>query len=277
MKYFSSLFAFLFLVGFTEAAVAEWSLDGGANLVYESNLSYAYDKGDRKADFSLKPFFSVGNYNQLTDNSRFFLSAFFEGDLFTRYERLNTVSGKITAGIKNKMGLGAYTPWITLYGSAGALSSDESIRDSFITTAGLSIGKRLHERVGLQAGYEYEQRASKNFLFTQNNNIIHLNLDFLLTDSTSISAGYALRRGDIAAYYKDDSYSPSPGEVRLNTFNTPMTAEKIRATTHSFSLTAIFALTGNASVSITGERRETVSSGLSYPDDAVRLGISYSY
>ena len=277
MKYFSVVFAFLFLFGFPEAVIAEWTLDGRANMVYENNLSHAYEKGDRKADVALKPFLAVGHYVQLTDNSRFFLSALCGGDLFTRYERLNTVSGTITTGIKNKMGLGSYAPWVALHGSVGALSSGEGIRDSFITTAGFSSGKRLHERVDLQAGYEYERRSARNFLYTQNNNNVHVNLGFLLTDSTSLSVGYALRRGDIVTYYRDDSYSPSPGEVRLDTFNTTMTAERVRATTHSILLTALFALTDTVTVNVTGERRETVSSGHSYPDNVLRFGISYSY
>jgi hypothetical protein len=277
MRYLSFIFVIIFLFGFTEAAVAEWTVDGGANLLYENNLSHAYDKADRKADFSVEPFISAGHHYQLTDYSRISLTGECEGDIFTRYERLNTISGKLKASLTYKMGLGGYAPWVTLYGSGGALSSVESIRDSFITTAGLSLGKRLHERIDLQAGYEYEHRAARTFLFTQDNNKIHANLDFLLTATTSLSVGYALRRGDIATYYLDAEYSPSPGEVRLNTFTTPMTAERLRATTHVFSLTALFALTDNASVSITGERRETVSNGRSYPSDAVRLGVSYSY
>ncbi len=277
MKFFCFFFTFIFLFGFTTAAIAEWAVDGGANLVYEDNLSHAYDKGDKKADYSLKPFLSASHYNQLTDNSRFFLTALCEGSLFTKYERLDTISGKMTAGIKQKMGLGGYAPWVTAYGSAGALSSSESIRDSFISTAGFSTGKRLHERIDLQAGYEYEHRAAQNFLYTQNNNKIHLKLDLLLTDSATLSLGYALRRGDIVTYYQDDNYSPSPGEVRLDTFNTPMTAERVRATTHSLSLTALFALSDNVSVNITGERFETTASGHTYPDDVLRFGISYSY
>ena len=277
MKYFSFVLVFIFLFGHTETAVAEWSADGGANLVYESNLSHAYDKDDRKADFALEPYISVGHHHQLTDNSRFSLMAQCEGDVLTKYERLNTIIGKITASITNKMGLGGYAPWIKLYGSAGALSSGEGIRDSFTTIAGLSVGKRLHERIDLQAGYEYEHRGARTFLFTQNNNKIHLNVDFLLTDAISLSVGYALKRGDIVAYYLDADYSPTPGEVRLNTFDTPMTAERLRATTHFFLLTALCAITDNVSLHITGERRETLSTGRSYPDDVLRLGISYSY
>ncbi len=275
MKYFC--FVFILLFCFAQTAVAEWNLDGGGSLVYESNLSHSYDKNDYKSDFSLRPFFSFGHYNQLTDNSRFFLTALCAGDLFTKYERLNTVSGKISTGIKNKMGLGAYAPWVTLYGSAGILSSEESIRNSYITTAGLSTGKRLHERVDLHAGYEYEHRSAQNFLFTQNNSRFHANLNLSLTESTRFSAGYALRRGDIVTYYLDEYYSPTPGEIRLNTFNIPMTAERVRATTHSISLTAIYALTGTVTVNATGERRETVSSDNSYPNNIISIGIFYSY
>lgn len=277
MRYFSLFFTLTLLLGFTGAARAEWSLDGGADLAYESNLSHADDKNDRKADFSLQPYFSASHHYQLSAYSRLSLSAQGKADVFNKYDQLNSVSGKITASVRNKLGLGGYAPWISFYGTGGALSANQSLRNSFIATAGTTFGKRLKDRIDLQAGYEYEHDAARSTLFTQNTNQIHINLDFLLTDTASLAVGYALRRGDIVSYYHDEEDPLSPGEVRLNTFGIPMIAERIRATTHSFQLALLFVINDNVSAKLSGQRCETVFAGRSYLDDVIRLGILYSY
>lgn len=120
MKLFHFLFALALLPGFAKAASAEWTLDGSANLAYQSNLSHAYDKAIRKADFSVSPALFVGHRYQLTDYSRFSLMAQCEGNVFTRYERLNMVYGNITASLTSKIGIGGYAPG-TVLGDVPAL------------------------------------------------------------------------------------------------------------------------------------------------------------
>ena len=277
MKYLSLFASFILLVCLADAARAEWSLDAGADLAYESNLSHSYDRGDRKSDFALSPYLSTARHYQLSEYSRFSLSAQGEADVYSRYDRLNAVSAKITASMKNKPGLGRYVPWITIYGSGGALASNLSLSDSVLADAGFTVGKRLNERLELQAGYEYEHRSARNDLFILNRNLVHADLDFMLTRAAGISAGYALRRGDLVSYYSDDGGELSPGEVSLTTFGSPMTAERLRATTHSFALALSYVLNDNFSARLTLERCLTSADGHSYPDDQIRLGILYSY
>lgn len=267
------LLFFITLLCVTGVAHAEWFTDAELNAVFDNNLSRAFDKHDRKGDIAFVPHVLLGQYFQLTDSLGLSLITEAEASAYSKYDGLNNINAGMVASLKYKHGLGAYAPWLKGYGSLKYFVYNESMRDGALFTTGLMAGKRLHERINVQLGYEHQRLHARNSLFAQLSDTASVKADFSLVDSLQLMLGYSMKNGDVTFYHSpdEDSFFCS------NTFNSPMEVYKARATTYTASLGLSLALSNHLSAGVAAYFNSVRSGDKSYPDNILKAGIHYSY
>ena len=260
------------------AAHAEWIVDAAGDVVYEDNLTRATRRADRRSDVALSPALSVGHHFQLTDAMSLLATADFKGSLYPQFERLSNVSSTLTLGVRQKFGLGAFAPWLRVFATGGVLDYGDNVRDSALVDAGLEVGRRLSQRFDLRGGYTYERLEARSSVFDQDSHTISLKGDVGLTDALQLTLGYAARWGDLVVHRAPAPGAALPPHSRLvNTFDTPLVALRISATTHIFAAAVSYALTERAALNAGYEYQLSIGPLFNYPNNLARVGFGYSF
>lgn len=260
------------------AAHAEWIVDAEGGFVYEDNLTRAAREVDRRSGIAFAPTLSVGHYFQLTDAMSLLATADFKASLYPEFERLSNLSSTVTLGVRHKLGLGAFAPWLRVFATGGALDYGDNVRDSTVVDIGVQAGKRLSERVDLQGGYTYESLDAHNGVFDQDAHTVSLKGSVGLTAAAQLALGYAVRWGDLIIHKAPAPGAPPAPHSRLvDTFGTTLVAARIDATTHLFSAAVSYALTPHAALSAGYEYQISFGPRFSYPNNLVRASFGYSF
>jgi hypothetical protein len=260
------------------SAHGEWIIDAGGDIVYEDNLTRATGSADRRSDVALSPWLSIGHYVQLGSATSLLASADVKASLYPRFEGLSHVAPSLTLGVRHKLGLGASAPWVRAFATGGVLDYGDGVRDSALAGAGIQGGTRLSDRVGLQAGYAYEHLDARSRVFDQDSHTVSAQGTAALTEALHATVGYAIRRGDLVVHR-----TAAPGAARtshtrvVTTFDTPLEAVRIEATTHILSASASYAVTPRAAVSVGYEYQLSIGPIFDYPNHLVRAGFAYSF
>ncbi len=264
-------------LGRAPAARAEWLADAGAGFVWEDNLSRAAKARDAKSDLAFVPTVSLGQSFQLTGSTSLRASADLRGSVYTEFNKLDNLSAGLAAGVRHKLGWGAFAPWVRAGGSAAWLQYEDDVLDSSLLAAGLEAGKRLHERIDLQAGYLYESRDANAPPFDQRAHTASVRGSFSFTGATDLVLGYATRWGDFTVHRRAAG-APRPHPSRLvETFDRPMFAFRIDATTYAASATVSHALSRHSSLNAGYDYQFTQGPRLSYTNNVFRASFTYSY
>jgi hypothetical protein len=267
----------LFII--SREAGAELLANAEMGAVYDDNLTRAVDREDRKADIAAVARVSIGQHIQPGDSTGLFITANIEDAVYDRYSGLDRREAGLTISMKYKAGLGSYATWISVSGSAAYDDYRESMQSGPLTTLGLQSGKRIAERMFAQAGYTYDDRNARNAAFKTAGSTLSIRGDYLLTESTQLSLGYAVRWGTSVMYEPVEPggpYGSSEGVV-VNTFNTPMEAYPVRTDTRTLSISECTMFDKKWSTVIGIDRHEARAEGNRYPDTLVRAALSYAY
>jgi hypothetical protein len=282
MKFKWIIIIWIFFAGLKANLLGDWTINGGAQMTYHSNLSHAYSEPDRKMDFALNPYVYLGNYFQLTESSQIFMVMDVYGNIYEKYHGLDNSVARVSLGFRQKMGLGSFVPWISLQGGTGNIWAREQERSGFLANGEISLGKRILERLDLSGGYEYQRSRTHNAVFEKNDHLLHLKVNFLLVDNMALSASYRFVMGNYVVYHNaianNNYYYYYPAnKLELDTFGNSMEVEKERALLHGLSLDIIFNLESNFSLNLglVGYRAE--SSKYSYWDYSAKIGFNYFY
>jgi hypothetical protein len=266
------------LLAHAAAAHAEWIVDAEGGIVYEDNLTRATRQADRRSDIALAPALSLGHYFQLTDAMSLLAVADFKGSLYPRFEGLSNLSSTVTLGVKHKLGLGAFAPWLRVSATAGALDYGDNVRDSSVVGAAVQVGQRFSERIDLQAGYTYETLNARNGVFDQDSHTFGLKGNVALTGAVQLTLGYSARLGDLVVHKAPvPGAAPAPHSRLVNTFDTPLVALRIDATTHIFAAAVSYALTPRAALNVGYEYQISIGPLFSYPNNLGRASFDYSF
>jgi hypothetical protein len=280
-------------------SAADWIADGNLRGLFDDNVNRALTENDRKADFAFGAVASAGQFLPLNGSTSLTLTGDFRSDVYTQYGGLNQYSLGGAAALKEKLGLGAYAPWVSLAGSAWHADYQSAIRDSWFYNAGITLGKRLSEKWDVRLEYSYLRRRAdrtpasfvyddKQFsgaVFDLDNHNVKLSAAYAYDDKTALSASYAFRTGDAFSTNSQTDDSLTDAIARVATAVTPdsvfganQVVYKIPASTHSFVLGASRAIGGHSSVNLGYEHHWTAGAGgLTYHVNVVELSFLYSY
>jgi len=273
------------------AAGASWTLDAGADAIYEDNVGLAQLNRDIKADTALRTFASAGPVMLLGDSYVLSLTADVAGKLYERFTRLDNVAPGLSAELKRKFGLGAEAPWARLFGSVARLQYDDDlIRDGWIYRLGVGVGKRFGERWDLRLDYAYDRRLVDHEMpavrgipgdvYDLSGHNVALRADFLLNETISLFGSYAIRVGDVASTTQRNLqiFQAASAIAADPAFGRRFFAYRIDATTHTLGLGLSVALGRRSSFNVAYEHEIGDARGnITYHDNIFRVGVLFSY
>lgn len=263
------------LLAHAAAARAEWIVDTEGSLVWEDNLTRAAREADRRSGIALAPAVTVGQYLQLADPLTLQVVGDVRGSVYPDFEGLSHVEPTVTVALRHKFGLGPLAPWARPFATAGARIHGDDVRDGVLLAAGLEAGKRLSERIAVQGGYRYESVDARDDVFNSDAHTLSVRGTVGLTPALELTVGYGLRWGDLVIHRSPPS---GPPHTRLvDTFDEPLVASRIDATTHLFSAALSYTLTPQSALTVGYEHHISIGPIFDYPNNLVRASVGFTF
>jgi hypothetical protein len=265
------------------SARADWLLDAAAGYTYDDNLPNALNDSDRKADSALSASVRAGISEQLATNTGLSLALLAEQNLYFRYPGLTNFGAGAQARLRHKFGLGAEAPWAALSAQALHRNYHYDYRDGWQYDAGLTVGKRLSDRVAVQGSVRYDRYMADR---VQPTILPGFSTDaydvwgwtfgargtYAVTESDLLSAGYAWRNGTVTSITPRDpevlEYSSALARDPVFGATPPLVAYRIAGKSDIVSLAWSHAFNPRTSMTLSYLFRRTVG-----PED---LGGYYS-
>lgn len=272
--------AFILLLSGASRANGDWIRDFRGEFIYNDNLSNSNRQADQRDDFAWAGQAHFGRFDEITDNLRFAMTADLDAQAFASYEDFNRVILGSTASLRYRFGLGAMAPFVRVEGSGGYANFEQNLQDGGRYRAGISAGKRMTERLAIEASYFFEDIGGQIRLFDQRSNTFALTASFDLTQTTRLIAGYEFRDGEVISY----AVPPRPDIVALanarrtvNTFGQPYVAYNLDASTHALGIGISQALTPSFSLNVRYQWQQTSRAQLSYSNNILRVSIHAAF
>ncbi len=288
--------AILLLVSGSGVVNAEWVdkiIDVQALSMYNDNLSHGIVESAERDDMLLIPSLVVGRTYQLADFTRVMTTVNVKGQVHKDFDELNSIFGQAMLAVSHKLGVGPYNPWLRGHVSGGYLEVKDDLRDSWLLDTGIKVGKRLHERIDVEAGYVYDYRDGKDSsspnpnlpgtVFDQDGHKGSVLSNFLLTNNLLLSLGYSVRHGDIASTCNGEvveTILDKMDAITLDTsYNEDLCTYRVRATVQEFLFGTTYALSGHASLNLNYNRieGEAASGDIEYSGNIVNVNVNYSF
>jgi opacity protein-like surface antigen len=270
----------LLLAG-VSSAPADWIRDLRGEVSYDDNLSNSDRDADQRGDFAFAGQARFGRFgSNFSDALRLTVTADLDARAFARYQDFNRVLLGSSASLRYRLGLGAMAPFIRMDGSGGYANFEQNLQDGWRYRAGVTIGKRMTERLAIDASYSFEDIKGSIRLFDQRSNSFTLTASFDLTARTQLTAVYEFRDGEVISYAvpeRPDIVALSNAHRPVDTFGRIYEAYNLDATTHTFAFGISQALTQSVSVNVRYEWRETSRDQLSYVSNILRISIHASF
>ena len=262
------------------SAPADWVLDLRTDVLYDDNLSHSNREADERDDGSNGAAIHAGRFDQLTDDLRLAVTADVAARTWWQYGDFNEVAAGGTASLRYRFGLGALAPFLRVEGSAAYAAVEDELQAGGRYRAGVTIGKRLTERLALDLSYGYEQREGRLRVFEQKGHTLSVRAAFDLTSTTQVSAGYQVRWGEVVSYAmppRPDVVALANARLPVRTFGDPYVAYNLDARTHTFWCGLSQALTDWLAVSVRYEHQATARGHLHYRNNLFTAAIDASF
>jgi predicted porin len=272
----------LFVAVIVPSLRADWRLDGGTGINYESNLSNSDRASDVQDDFSWETGVQLANGFQVTRDLRFILAADLRSLLWAHFYGFDEVDAGLSGTLRYRFGLGAQAPWISLSQRIGYNHFRENFRSGWDESVRLRIGVGVTPRLALEAGYTFENLATAGDFFDQQSHGGDLRLTYDLTPSLQVGVGYAYRSGDVISYAvpaRPDIFSIARVRENVTTFgNSPAyNAYRLLGRTHAVSVSAAYNLSKYLSLELSYEYSQTSHDPLTYQNHFVAGRIAFAY
>jgi hypothetical protein len=268
-------------------ASAQWTLDGEAARVYDTNVSRAQLESDTIRDrawtarAALGRPFALGDWDAAVRGE-------VRGARQDQYSGLNRAALGVGASARRKLGIGLTAPWIALDAAAFGDDYEEQLRDGAHGSAALSVGKRFDERLEAALVAAYDRRSQRKDLavtplsgrpFALQGRSVGLRASYAIAERFLLFGSAGVRRGDVvsstrrnpeifresAAIANDPALGPDFVAYRLS-----------GARTTSFALGLSWTLRRHWSIAGEAARDETAArGGLDYAGNLYSISVLY--
>lgn len=192
-----------------------FSFNVDAGVRWEDNISLS-PRGHDEVDDVTTHIGLNGEYKAFaTDTSQFSIGAGLHYDHVTDTTDLSNYGGKLSLLYRHEFDTSLTAPWFSLGGDGQLLEyKDSDIRDGYILTGTVTLGKRLNSKVGISGGYKYFTRRSTDDspdqppgpawwkadeVFDLDRHNYFVRLDFAMNEATSFYGDVTYFDGDVAA------------------------------------------------------------------------------
>ena len=278
----------------------EWLADAEVSFSADDNINRAIFAREEKNDQYWNGLVSVGRLYHFSGYTRMDISAQVDGRIHHQYSRLNQVTPGLRIGVRHKIGLGPYQPWIKGYLSSGHIFSRSKIRQGYLTHAGISLGKTLHERIDVELGYHFDYRQSENgnvipgqrlieagldpglsnSVYDLSGHSAQLQLNVALTEQLLLNLGYSFRAGDIVSI-NSSSFAPRLERVVdaiVNDDAFPGWAYRADGISNRYSINASYAVfQGNGIINLNYQHTAAHAKSFTYRNNVFRINFMYRF
>ena len=297
------LLTLMLLICFPDKARAEWTewlADTELSYTYQDNINHSMFSAAEESDHTWKALISAGRVYQLGENTRFFASALVDGSVHHKFGKLNHLTPGVSLAAQHKFGIGPYQPWIRGSVTTSHIFSRSRIRKGQTVTAGLDVGKALHERLDIALSYRFDYRNSDNSQTIAANKLLAAGIDpgissavydikghsigiqfnALLTQQWLLLVAYNFRSGDIVSSNEPGLIPNINSIVDAIDFDDalPGWAYRSDGNTHRYSVDANYAfLKGHAAFNVGYEYIESHASQFTYRNNLLRVNFNYRF
>ncbi len=278
----------------------EWLADADISFSAEDNINRAIFAKDEKSDQHWDGLVSLGRLYHFSGFTRMDISAQLDGRVHHQYSRLNQLTPGLRVGIRHKFGLGADQPWIKAYLSSGHIFSRSKIRRGFLTHAGVSFGKPLHERIDVEIGYHFDHRQSRDrktistqrllqagldpqissSVYDLTGHSAELQLNVAITEQLLVNLGYTFRSGDIVSTNNTSRASElaNIADAISNDDAFPGWIYRADGISNTWSVNASYAfMQGQALINLNYQHIAAHAKSFTYRNNVFRINLSYYF
>jgi len=275
------LLAAALIFGAAPATNADWIREFRAEGLYNSNVSRSNRAEDRLDDFAFGASVRFGKFTHLdsADKLRLTFTLDVDSQAFAEFDDFNNVSAGATASLRYRFGLGAAAPFLRVEGTVRWADFNDELQDGVRSQLEVVAGKRVLDRLELQAGYVFDNTDTRTPLYDQQGHGFFVRAAFDLTSSTQLTAEYSFRRGEVVSYNvppRPDLIALANTRLEVDIFGTPYVAYNLNATTQRGAFGIHQAITRNVGVSFRYELQSTTRSQIDYTSHVFLAAIQIS-
>lgn len=270
------------LASVAQADATHVNMEGA--LVHDSNIGRAEYR--MQEDTALQLGANISHSLRLTSNSGLVVRAGVQLSEQTHYDDLSLLAA--SAGVRYRLQpvAGFTAPWIDLsLGTERLEHRDSEIRDGWITSLGVAVGKYFTDRLRLSAGWLAERRdAEQGRVFDLRRHGWQLDIDFRLTPQGSLYARSARLYGDQTSSMAPSllsnplRYTAQTPDSALSEHGESRNAYRFDAVTNTLELGYNHALRGDMALDISARYFDAdAEGGHTYHGYSARAGLLYQF
>jgi hypothetical protein len=276
--------AVLAAVGFTALATTvradKWAPNLTAGGTWHSNATLADRSSDQIESLQLSADILAGERYPVGRDDALHLTGHLAGDWWPRYRDLTRGAAGGRAEWRHQFGPDPRAPVIAVEGSADFVEAGESARRGFATGVAASVRKRFNDFTRATLRHEVAWFNARYATFDSAASETSLELDRDLTPKTRLTFAARFRDGDIVTYatgLRPDLVDRAPNRMELDTFDRPMTAYRIDATTWSGRAALVRALDDSSAIIVSYEYRNTIRGPLRFPNHLLSVALVHQF
>jgi hypothetical protein len=258
-------------------ASAQWTLDGEAARIYDSNVSRAQLESDGIRDrawtarAALGRPFTLGDWDAAVRGE-------VRGARQDQFSGLNRAALGVGASARRKLGIGLTAPWIALDAAAFGDDYEQQLRDGAHGSAAISVGKRFDERLQAALVATYDWRSQRKDLpvtplsgrpFALQGRSLGARGSYAIAERFLLFGSAGVRRGDVVSSTRRN---PEIFRESAAIANDPALGPDFIAYRLSGARTTSFAL----GLSWSLERRWSIAGEVARDETAARGGLDYA-
>ena len=292
--FFIVLFFFSIMFWARDSAGGEWvEWIADAEIVYATNdnINNGMIGPAEESEQVVTPSLLLGRIYQITDFSRLFLTANFSKGFHHNFDDLDFTDIGITTTLRHKLGIGLFKPWVGTSVTYTDINSKSRIREGHRYAIGLSVGKRIHERIDIHAAYAYDNRNSIDSepaipplpgnVYDLKGHKVSAGANIVALENALVSFNYSYRDGDTASSCKAE-FIPFPIVQAITVDDGfpkgEFCAYRMESTKSFYAANLSYSfLNGHASANLGYEHIVGKAKDFEYRSNIIIFGINYSY
>ncbi|MEN9538592.1 MAG: hypothetical protein RLZZ126_827, partial [Pseudomonadota bacterium] len=167
-----------------------------ASMVADDNVTRAKAGPDVRSDTSYTVNVSKLETVPLSDNSRLQWVATAGGERFQNFNGLSRISAGLEAEAQYRESAEFDAPTWAVFGKASVERFQSGLRSGYRASLGTSVRQSVTDRITLFGALSRNFRVTSSDVFTQQENALRLNADYMLSDRATLYATGEFRLGD---------------------------------------------------------------------------------
>lgn len=182
-------------------AQADELLDFGIeiNVTHDDNVTRGYGDGNVLDDQFVGAALSKSLRYPISTHTRLLLLGFAGFNSYIEYTGLSHYYAGAQGEFQYRPSAGFYAPTYAFFLRLAREEYQSEARDSYRSSAGLSVRKPVTDRIQFSGALAYNWRDGKSVVFDTSDIALRLNTDFAITRRDTLYLGVEYRNGDIVA------------------------------------------------------------------------------